>query len=151
MGLAAGVLCNAAAAGQRPEVRVVAELRIKEGPPQAPTYRYVPAVKVAEGQELHYTVYVRNNAKEALKDYVLELPIPQNTVYVANTAAGAGADITFSMDGGRTFARPERLRAAHAPASSRAAPASYTHIRWQWHAPLPPETVVLARFRAVFK
>lgn len=149
IGIVAGVLFNFAAAESVPEVRIVPELRIEEGPSQKPAYRYVPAVKVAEGQEIYYTIYVRNNGKQPLQDYVLMLPMPQNTRYVAGTAAGAGADITFSADGGQTFARPEQLR-VEGP-GNRIAPVSYTHIRWQWPYPLSSGIVVLARFRAVFK
>lgn len=150
IGIAAtGFLFNFAAAEPVPEVRIVPELRLEEGPRQKQIYRYVPAVKVAEGQEIYYTIYVLNNGKQPLQDYALVLPVPQNTQYIAGTAAGAGADITFSADGGRTFARPERLRAAEP--ENRIAPASYTHIRWQWSYPLSPGTLVLARFRAVFK
>lgn len=146
--VAVGLLFNCAAAAPMPEVRIVPQLRIVEGTRQNPSYRYVPAVQVAEGQELFYTVYVRNTGTQPLQDYALVLPIPTNTRYVANTAAGAGAEVTFSIDGGRTFARPARLRADDA---ARAAAAGYTHIRWQWSYPLGPGSVVLARFRTVFK
>jgi hypothetical protein len=79
-------------------------------------------------------------------------PIPRNTRYVAGSAAGPGADIDFSVDGGRTFGSPQRL-AVRSPSGrgERESVENYTHIRWQLRYPLAPGAVALLRFRVVFK
>lgn len=141
-GVMAVLLSNAARSAEGVEIRILPELRIVAGTPKNPTYRYVPAAQVAEGQEIFYTVQVRNGGERPLEDYVLVLPVPENTRYVPHTAAGAGATVAFSVDGAQSFAPAERTRAA----TSR-----YTHIRWQWNTPLAPGAVVLVRFRAIFE
>lgn len=133
------------------QVRVAAEVRLEQGGTRTPRYEYVPAERLGEGQEVCYTVYVRNIDKTPAADVVVIRPIPANTRYVANSAAGAGAGITFSIDGGKTFAAPDELRKAAAAQDPRGSPQNYTHIRWEWRKPLPGGAVALARFRAVFK
>jgi uncharacterized repeat protein (TIGR01451 family) len=150
----AALCCAAAPVRAEPpkiEVGLVAELRLAEGPAKSPHYRYVPAEHVKEGQVVYYTLNVRNLGVEPAADVVVVRPIPDNTQYVANTATGAGAEVSFSIDGGKTFARPERLRLPEQPVGARAPVQAYTHIRWHWTYPLEPGAVVLARFRAVFK
>ena len=72
--------------------------------------------------------------------------------YLDDTAAGPGAQITFSVDGGRTFDAPENLRVVGADGQRHAATAAdYTHIRWQLKHILKGRSVAFARFRAVVK
>lgn len=149
--LAIAAVGRAATPEPQIEVQVIAELRVAEGPANSPRYRYVSAEHVVEGQELYYTVRVRNVGKTPASNVVVVRPVPDNTVYMANTATGAGAELSFSVDGGKTFARPERLFLAGQSQGKRAPSQTYTHIRWQWPYPLAPGAVVLARFRAVFK
>jgi len=141
------------------EVRVQAELRVTEHDGKLTTYRYVPAKQFPQGQELYYTVRVRNVSASAIRDAEVVQPIPEHTHYVANSATGAGADITFSIDGGKTFAAPEQLRKSRTlsidstdgvATVKRALTRDYTHIRWRLQHPLEPGAVVLARFRVVF-
>ena len=81
------------------------------------------------------------------------LPIPTGTHYVADSATGPGADISFSADGGRTFAEPNALTVAvvpaeHASAARRAEPEEYTHIRWDLAGEYSAGTRGLVSFRA---
>lgn len=133
------------------DVRVTAEVRVEQGGARRPRHEYVPAERLDEGQEICYTVYVRNTDKAPAAGVAVVRPIPANTRYVADSAAGAGAQITFSTDGGKTFATPDELRKAVGAQDPRASPQRYTHIRWEWRKPLPGGAVALARFRAVFK
>lgn len=127
------------------DVKLIAELRIEEGPANAPQYRYVPATSVREGEEIFYTLQVRNTGAEPATEVEVIRPLPGNTVYMPNSASGAGAEISLSTDGGQTFSA-ERARP-----NDRSPPPVYTHIRWRWRYPLAPGAVALARFRAVFK
>ncbi len=130
-----------------PKVELIAELRV---PQAAGGSKLVPAVVFEQGQEIDYTVRITNPAAQPIENITVVQPIPANTHYVAGTATGAGADIQFSIDGGQTFAKPTALRSRRDPALP-AAPAEYTHIRWQLRYALAPKAVVLARFRAVFE
>lgn len=133
----------------RPEVELIAELRIPQGP-GAKGWKFVPAVVFEQGQEIDYTVRITNPGKQPIENASVVQALPVNTRYVAGSATGAGADIEFSIDGGQSFAKPTALSSARDP-SLPAAATEYTHIRWQLRYALAPRAVVLARFRAVFQ
>jgi uncharacterized repeat protein (TIGR01451 family) len=148
VGLAVSCAINADES-DAPTVILRAELRV----PQTDglnTYHYVPANKVEQGQEIDYTVRITNPGMTPLAAAMVVQALPLNTRYVAGSATGAGADIQFSVDGGRSFAKPVALRSP-VNGGRVAGAAEYTHIRWQLRYPLAAKAVVLARFRAVFE
>jgi uncharacterized repeat protein (TIGR01451 family) len=104
----------------------------------------VPADRVVPGDEVFYTLEIRNRGSRPLPAPTVDFAIPEHMRYVANSAVGAGADVSYSVDGGHTFERPENLpRLATA--------ADYTHIRWRLKHALKPKAMALARFRAIVK
>jgi uncharacterized repeat protein (TIGR01451 family) len=114
--------------------------------------RFIPATVVNQGQVVFYTVQVRNPASVPVRDATIVQRIPANTTYVANSAGGPSADITFSVDGGQSFLSEKGLVVSKPPAEARkATPSDYTHIRWQLRNALAPGAVALARFQAVFQ
>jgi uncharacterized repeat protein (TIGR01451 family) len=114
--------------------------------------RFIPATVVSQGQVVFYTVQIRNPTSVPVRDATIVQRIPANTTYVAGSAAGPSADITFSVDGGQSFLREKELVVAKPPAETRkATPSDYTHIRWQLRNALAPGAVALARFQAVFQ
>jgi hypothetical protein len=70
-------------------------------------------------------------------------PIPTHMIYVADSAIGPSAELSYSVDGGRTFDRPENLQPHVA--------ADYTHIRWQMIHSLKGNSTAFLRFRALVK
>lgn len=128
------------------ELDLVAEVRITQ---VGKGYQFVPATTVEQGQEIFYTLRIRNPGDAPLTTLSIDQALPTNTRYVAGSATGAGADILFSTDGGNSFAKPSELYASGDERRVAAAD-QYTHIRWQLRYPLVPHAVVLARFRAVF-
>jgi uncharacterized repeat protein (TIGR01451 family) len=117
-----------------------------------PTQRLVPAGVINQGDVVYYTLKIRNPTSEPARDVTVIQRIPSNTTYVANSAAGPSADITFSVDGGQTFKRPHELTVVTAAGVTRpAVPADYTHIRWQLRNVLAPGALAHARFQAVFR
>ena len=101
---------------------------------------------------MFFTLYIRNTAPVEAPDVAVIWPVPANTIYVRGSATGPAAEISYSIDGGRTFRRATQLRARDASGSERpATERDYTHIRWQLRYPLAPQAVALARFRAVFQ
>jgi uncharacterized repeat protein (TIGR01451 family) len=114
--------------------------------------RFIPATVVSQGQVVFYTVQVRNPAAVPVRDATIVQRIPANTTYVAGSAAGPSAEVTFSVDGGQSFLPEKDLVIAKPPAEARkATPSDYTHIRWQLRNALAPGAVALARFQAVFQ
>jgi uncharacterized repeat protein (TIGR01451 family) len=127
--------------------QLIAEVRESTGPAEHPTVRLVPAGRLSQGQVVYYTVRITNPTPVFANKVQVSQLIPANTTYLPGSAAGPGAEIEFSIDGGQTFARPENLKQAD---GTRAPPARYTHIRWTLRNPLAPGATALARFRATF-
>ena len=69
--------------------------------------------------------------------------------YTGCSATGEGTTITFSVDGGKTYADPATLTVTDASGEERPAKASdYTHIRWIFDGAIEPGTSRFVQFRA---
>ena len=89
---------------------------------------------------LHYTITFTNEGVETVDagSIVITNPLPEETEYLQGSAFGAGTDITFSVDGGSTFAEPEALEVEREGEVQTAQPADYTTIRWVFKPALDP-------------
>jgi uncharacterized repeat protein (TIGR01451 family) len=115
------------------------------------TTELVNADEVVPGDEVIYTLEIRNTSAVALPHPTVDYPIPEHMRYVANSAIGAGAEVSYSVDQGHRFDRPENLKIADAHGERPATAADYTHIRWQLKHVLKGNSVAMAHFRAVVK
>lgn len=112
----------------------------------------VPAAKVLPGDEVIFTISYENIGKQAAENAEITDPIPAHMTYTPNSAQGAGTRITFSVDGGKTYAMPGKLFIFDAAGRKYPArPQDYTHIRWTFEKPLPPGAKGEVSFRAVLK
>jgi uncharacterized repeat protein (TIGR01451 family) len=112
----------------------------------------VPADRVVPGDEVFYTLEIRNTGSRPLPPPTVDFAIPEHMRYIANSAVGAGAEVSYSVDGGYTYDRPENLSVVPVGGDPRLATAAdYTHIRWRLKHALQPKAMALARFRAVVK
>jgi uncharacterized repeat protein (TIGR01451 family) len=149
------VLAGSEPAPDKPpiEVRVIVERLVTEPLPNGREQRrFVPAGRIQEDDEIYYTVRIRNATGETVTHVTVARPIPANTIYVAGSAVGPAAVVTFSVDGGLTFASADALATRSPDGLERpASAADYTHIRWQLNYPLAPGATALARFRARLK
>ena len=149
--LAAPVQVNAAKGHIeiRNEVRKVETFLNKKGVKQQ---REVEATKVTPGDELLYTIYFKNTSKDATSNIVINNPVPKNMVYKNGSAFGSGTDITFSVDGGKKFAKSGKLKVKSKGGKVRSATASdYTDIRWVFKPKLNPGDQGTVQFRAILK
>jgi len=135
------------------EVRTsAATLATRTGPDGTRIHELAPATDIREGQEVYYTLTIRNPGSQPAHGVLVTKPVPANTRYVAGSAVAPNATVTFSIDGGQTFAPASDLVVGEGRAgASPATPELYTHIRWQLRYPLAPGAVAYARFRAVFQ
>jgi uncharacterized repeat protein (TIGR01451 family) len=100
--------------------------------------RFAVARRLSAGDEVHYTIRVRNPGKESVRDVQVTKRMPYGMQYLPGSAAGPASDIEFSTDGGHSFeAQPETD--------------DYSHLRWNLRRPLPPGATALLRFRATFR
>lgn len=91
----------------------------------------VPADHVLPGTEVIWNVNYEIVGNQPVTDAVITDPVPQNMEYVAGSAAGEKAEITFSVDGGKTFNTPDQLQVKNPDGSLRTAlPKDYTTVRW---------------------
>lgn len=99
------------------------------------TIKRIAATNVMPGEILFYTLTYANTGNESATNAVVDNPIPTGTVYLPGSADGQGADISFSIDGGKTFKKPSLLTYEVKLPSGKldqrvASPEEYTHIRW---------------------
>jgi uncharacterized repeat protein (TIGR01451 family) len=131
----------------------VERLEIGTGPGGEETRRWIAADRLNAGDEIHYTVRVRNPGKQPVENIVVTKRLPFGVHYLRNSAAGPASEVQFSIDGGKTFATPDALqRAASAGKKTprKALDDQYTHVRWVLRKPLGPASTALLRFRAKF-
>lgn len=113
-----------------------------------PATRLLPADHVVPGDLVIYTVQVRNSGSVRVAVPQFTTPIPEHTSYVADSAVAPGADVSYSVDGGQSFDRPQNLRVHGDGGVLRPATAAdYTHIRWTLRHGMKPNSVAYARFR----
>ena len=93
--------------------------------------RLEDVASVTADDVLHYTIRYTNNGVDVVEEgsIVITCPIPQDTVYLAGTAKGAGATVTYSVDDGESFAPISELSepSENGDGSAGSAP---TTIRW---------------------
>jgi hypothetical protein len=141
-----------AAQDEKISIKAIAEVVVKMSEGGRETPRLQPADRVVPGDEVIYTLEIRSLTAMAQPPPTVDYPIPEHMRYVADSAVGAGAVVTYSIDGGRSFARADELFVASADGQKRPAAAEdYTHIRWRLKHSLKGKSVAFARFRAIVK
>ncbi|KOP25660.1 hypothetical protein AMR41_15280 [Hapalosiphon sp. MRB220] len=137
-----------AALAQNPQVKSQVELRLQaekkiivqqvQGKQKESWQALQGKAVVQPGDILRYTVTGVNNTNKAVKNFLINQPIPKGMVYVLNSAtvnANTGAKITYSIDNGRSFVEKPtvQVKLPNGKVETRPAPATvYTHIRWNF-------------------
>ncbi len=112
----------------------------------------VSEAKIVPGDIVMFAMTYRNNGKQPATGVVVTDPIPQHMVYVDKSAEGKGTAIDFSVDGGKTYNSPEKLRLKDATGKTRPALAQdYTHVRWVVKGAVPPGGSGMVSFKARVK
>lgn len=91
---------------------------------------------IVPGDKVGYRITVNNTGSEAADDLVLNNPVPENTIYVADSARGANSNIEFSVDGGKQYEKPAQLFITKDGKKLPATAKDYTHVRWTLLSPL---------------
>jgi uncharacterized repeat protein (TIGR01451 family) len=133
-------------------IRSIAEVESRSLAAGREVVKLVPADRVVPGDRVIYTLEVRNTGAAALDAPVVTHPVPEHMRYVADSAVGPGAEVSYSVDGGRSFERAENLKVLGVDGRPRpAVAADYTDIRWQLKNSLKANSVAFVRFRALVK
>jgi len=115
----------ATAVGTGPlETEIVVEKIVTEERSDGSTERkFVAALRLDVGDEVHYTIRVRNPGKEPVLDVVVTKRLPFGLSYIPGSAVGPACDVEVSP----------------------------SHLRWALRRPLAPGATALLRFRATFR
>ncbi|HXI47883.1 MAG TPA: hypothetical protein VNH39_04780 [Steroidobacteraceae bacterium] len=147
-----GALAHGQANSGSIAVKAIAEVEsqtVREG---REISKLAPADRVVSGDWVIYTLEVRNTAATTVRAPTVTYPVPEHMSYVAESAVGPATEISYSVDGGRSFDAAENLKVQDADGQLRpAAAADYTHIRWQLKNSLKGNSVAFVRFRARVK
>ena len=134
------------------EIKAIAEVESRSVEADRTVVKLIPADRVVPGDRVIYTLEVRNTGATALDAPTVIHPVPEHMRYVADSAVGPGAEVSYSVDGGRSFERAENLKVQGPDGSlRRAVAADYTDIRWQLKNSLKANSVAFVRFRALVK
>jgi uncharacterized repeat protein (TIGR01451 family) len=129
-------------------IKAIAEVESKSTAHGREVIKLIPADRVVPGDQVIYTLEVRNTGA-AIEAPVVVHPVPEHMRYVADSAVGPGAEVSYSVDGGRSFDRAENLKVPGKEGEPRpAVAADYTHIRWRLKNSLKANSVAFVRFRA---
>jgi len=110
----------------------------------------VAASKVVPGTEVIWTITAENTCKQASENVTINNPVPAHMQLVANSATGAGSDVSYSLDG-KTFGKPDQLTVQDNGIERKARANEYKHIRWEFKNPLAAGATATASFRAVLE
>lgn len=142
----------ALAASGQVEIKSIAEREVETVTNGKKEIRRAPVSKAVPGDEIIYTTVFKNLAGKPAGDIVITNPVPNDSLYKADSASGANTVITFSADGGKQYAAPGQLTVRTPDGKIRPAlPSDYTHIRWTYKGELGAGKSGEVSFRAVIK
>lgn len=127
---------------------IVMKEEVSIGPAGERETRLVEPDTVVPGDEVVYTVSFSNVSDEPAENVVITNPLPEQLSYVDGSAFGPGAAVEFSVDGGKSFAAPEKLLVRENGGERVASAEDFTHIRWVLSEDIAPGSQGMAQFRA---
>lgn len=104
-------------------------------------------VTVRPGDVLRYTLVSENAGDKPASELAINQPIPNQTAFVLDSARANGAKLTYSIDGGQTYAEQPMVEATQPDGTVAMEPApaeAYTHIQWDYSESLKPMASVQA-------
>jgi hypothetical protein len=155
LGAAAAVaqqhLASRAAAG-RPEIKVTLSGAVARGQESVALDK---AGSVHPGEVLDWKITSANEGDGAARLYKTVGHVPQGTSFVAGSAtAEYGAQVTYSIDGGQSFAAQPTVEEKQADGTVKRVPAPvsmYTEVRYEWADPLAAGSTLTADYKVRVK
>lgn len=115
------------------------------------TVSFVAFNKALPGDDVVYTVTCHNQGEAPANNIVITLPIPAELTFVPGSATG-DAEVTYSVDGGKTFDLLENLVITAPDGASRPARVGDINmIGWKLRSPLAPASDAQVSFHASVK
>lgn len=105
---------------------------------------------VAPGDILRYTIVGKNTGENSAQNLAVTQPIPDQMTYRLDSATSQSqAEITYSIDQGKTFEAAPKIKVTQKDGTvieRPAPPEAYTHIRWNFST-VTPETGAVAMYK----
>lgn len=95
------------------------------------------AEEVSPGDEVRYRLAYANQGAEAAENVRLVMPVPTQVKLIEGSAQTSDADVTYSVDDGKTFARRGNLTVSIDGIERPATAEEITHIRWTFSQAIP--------------
>ena len=140
------------AASGRPEVKVELAGSVERG---GQTLALDKVEHVKPGEILDWQIVSSNEGTGAARDYKAVGHIPAGTVLVAGSAsAESGSTVTYSIDGGKTYATQPVIEERQPDGTVKKVPAPvsmYTEVRYEWSDALAPGGKLSASYKVRVK
>ncbi len=138
-------------AGQ-PEVKIALAGAVERGQARIALDK---AGEVRPGEVLDWTITSANEGTGAAREYKATGQIPQGTVFVAgSTTAEGSANVTYSIDHGKTFVAQPIVEERQADGTMKRVPAPvsmYTQVRYEWSDALAAGSTLKATYKVRVK
>ncbi len=110
---------------------------------------------VNPGETLSWTITSENDGDGAARDYKTVGQIPRGTEFIKNSAQPENnAEVTYSIDGGKTFQSQPTIEEKQADGTTKRAPAPvsmYTQVRYEWADGLAANSKLSASYKVRVK
>ena len=140
------------AAAGRPEIKVELAGSVERGGARLALDK---VENVKPGEILDWQIVSSNEGTGAARDYKAVGHIPTGTVLVAGSAsAESGSNVTYSIDGGKTFSTQPIIEKRQPDGSVKKVPAPvsmYTEVRYEWSDALAPGGKLAASYKVRVK
>src|SRR5882762_8989819 len=93
--LGAAAIANDQTAGGPLAIRSIAEVESTRVEAGHKVVKLIPADRVVPGDRVIYTLEVRNTGAAALDAPIVTHPVPEHMRYVADSAVGPGAEVSY--------------------------------------------------------
>jgi len=135
------------------ELGWVAAAELTDPEDAGPRERLVTGPRPEGADQRLVTARFRYEGDRPVDGLRIELAIPETMRYIAGSATGPGADVSFSVDGGENFGAPATLSVpmnAEDPDTPMrpATVEDYSHIRWELPGTHAPGRTGLVSYRA---
>jgi len=113
--------------------------------------RWVKATKVVPGTIILYINTISNSGNSSASNLIIDNKIPKEMKYIRHSAKSKlRANITYSVDNGKSYHKPNRLYVRKHGKRVRAKAYDYTNIRWVIKR-LKAKTKTVVQYRAKLK
>lgn len=149
--LFAALAAPAALAGSLTATQSVERRVMTESPDGKVEISWIAAEQAIPGDVMRYAMNYENGGAQKADNVVLVVPVPEAMRYVENSATSDGVTVTFSVDGGRSFASRGELVVNAAGRIVSAEAGDITHVRWLLPAGIAAGQTGMVAFEAVLK